>query len=442
MWPFAIVLGLAILPPNVHAQEHPVSHADSARVDSLARQDSLIHRELARIRREGRPVPPSDTGASAAREIRFDAAVIADLIGDFTTDGSTLESGRRFEVRDVHLAIGAAIDSGFRGDFMVTLDHESRVTLMEGALSTTSLPWGLQVRAGRFPVPFGQQNAVHRVFLPTIDYPHVIQRFFGTHGAGGTGLSVGVGSSWLGFRQELILTALEEFPEAGHAAEGEHAAQGHVTFVPTPASPANRSLQGLGYTARLLTGWDITPTAALEVSVSGGTGRSTQPFGCEAFGHYEACPAARGETGVNARRSVVGADVTFRWSPSGVTRAPSLVIQSELMRQQNSTPRLPRGAPSGATYLGPSEDPAGAYALARFQASQRVYIVTRYDWVESFVVAERNTVAGSAYLQFVPSELTKIVLGFERVRPPFGASVNRILFQTAIGVGTRGAHAH
>jgi hypothetical protein len=411
-WLLAMALVLMTLSPNAMAQEgHPPSHGDSARVDSLTKR-------------------------------AFDVALIADLIGDFTTEGSTLESGRRFEVRDVHLAVGAAIDSDFRGDFVIALDHESRVTLMEGALSTTSLPWGLQVRAGRFPVPFGKQNATHRVFLPTIDYPHVIQRFFGVHGAGGTGFSVGFGSRLLGLRQEIILTALEEFPEEDHAGGGEHAEQGHVTFEPVPASPANRTLEGLGYTARLRTSWDITPAAAVEVSVSGGTGRSTQPFGCETVGHFEPCPGARGETGVNARQSVLGADVTVRWQPRGTGSAPSLLVQSEFMRQHNATPRLPRGAPPQATYLGPSEDPAGAYALARFQASRRVFIAGRYDWVESVVAGERNTVAGSAYLQFVPSGLTKFAVVFERVRPPFGASLNRILFQATLGVGTPNAHHH
>ena len=411
-WSLAIALSLVAWAPNVRAQEaHHPSHGDSARVDTLTKR-------------------------------AFDVALIADLIGDFTTEGSTLESGRRFEVRDVHLGVGAAIDADFRGDFMIALDHDSRVMLMEGALSTTSLPWGLQVRAGRFQIPFGKQNPTHRVFLPTIDYPHVIQRFFGVHGAGGTGFSVGVGSRWLGFRQEIILTALEEFPEQDHAGGGEHAEQGHVTFEPVPASPANRTLEGLGYTARLRTSWELSPASVLEVSVSGGTGRSTQPFGCETVGHFEPCRAARGETGVNARQSVLGADVTLRWQPRGATSAPSLLIQSEFMRQQNAAPRLPRGAPPEAVYLGPSEDPAGAYALARFQASRRVFVVGRYDWVESVVAGERNTVAGSTYLQFVPSELTKFALAFERLRPPIGASRNRILLQATIGVGTPNVHHH
>jgi hypothetical protein len=94
-WPLAIALTGVARSSNARAQEgHHPPPGDSARVDTLTPR-------------------------------RFDAALIADLIGDFTTRGSTLESERRFEVRDVHLAVGAAIDADFRGDFMIALDHRA-----------------------------------------------------------------------------------------------------------------------------------------------------------------------------------------------------------------------------------------------------------------------------------------------------------------------------
>ena len=445
---FALLLAFFAAAPVASSQQpDTTARSDSvARADSLARQDSLVRRELARIRGEARPAPSTDSAhhadtSSVSTDVLSSLTIIADMIADLTPDGSTLESERRFELRDVHLALGAAIDSRLRGDFMVGVDDESRVMVMEAVLSTTSLPWGLQLRAGRFQVPFGKQNETHRVHLPTIDYPHVIQRFLGAHGGRGTGFAAGYISNWLGFRQELVLTALERFPE-GHDAGSEHTSQGHVTFEPLSASPPNRTLQGLGYTGRLRTSWHVGLASSFEVSVNAGTGRSAQPFGCENFGHYEACPAGRGETAVNARQSLVGADLTFRWQPGSSNGARSLVVQSEFMRQQNAIPRLPLGAPPQATYLGPSEDPAGAYALARFQLSRRIYVGTRFDWVESIVQGERNTLASSAYLQLAPSDLSKLVLGLERVRRAVGGSVNRVLVQITIGIGPRRTHDH
>ena len=426
-------------------QPDTVTRRDSlSRPDTLA-QDSLLRRELQRIRGEARPVPLADSASSDTSSTPADLLsnlnIIGDVISDLTPDGSTLESGRRFELRELHLATRASIESWLRGDFRLGVDDEGRLMLMEAALTTTSLPWGMEVRAGRFQAPVGEQNSTHRVYLPTIDYPYAIQRFLGPHGGRATGLSVAHVASWLGIRSHVVLTALESFPE-GHAIGGEHAGQGHLTFEPRPADPPNKTLQGLGYTGRIGTTWHYDQPFSIETSVSVGSGRSTQPFGCEAFGHYEACPAGRGETGVNARQSLVGAGLTVRWQPRSSGGSRSVIVQSELMRQQNSLPRLPRGAPPTATYLGPTADPAGAYALARVQLWRRVYVAARYDWVESVVPGEQNTVAKSAYLQVVPSELSKFTLMFERAQFGLGEPQNRVLVQMTAGIGARRSHDH
>ena len=365
----ALTLAMGLLAAAVVKAQQPdtVTRRDSLRrPDTLASQDSLLGRELQRIRGEARPVALADSAtsdtSSTPADLLANLSIIGDVISDLTPDGSTLESGRRFELRELHLATRAAIEPWLRGDFRLGVDDEGSLLLMEAALTTTSLPLGMEVRAGRFQAPVAEQNLTHRVYLPTIDYPYVIQRFLGAHGGRATGLSVAHIASWLGIRSRLVLTALESFPE-GHAIGGEHAAQGHLTFEPRPADPPNKTLQGLGYTGRVSTTWHYDQPFSIETSISVGTGRGTQPFGCEAFGHYEACPAGRGETGVNARQSLVGAGLTLRWQPRSSGSARSMILQSELMRQQNALPRLPRGAPPTATYLGPTADPAGAYAL-------------------------------------------------------------------------------
>jgi hypothetical protein len=237
----------------------------------------------------------------------------------------------------------------------------------------------------------------------------------------------------LGFRQDLQLTMVEQFPE-GHETSDEHDQLGHVTFEPRPASPPNSTLQGLGYTARLRNRWPINSSASVELSLTGGTGRNTQPFACEAAGHYEPCPAGRGETGVNARQSLIGADVTVRWG--------SMLVQSEYMRQHNELPALPAGAPPQATYLGPTEDPAGAYVFAQWQLARRIFLGGRFDWVEEVVAPSRNFSAATAQLRFSPNELTKLLLAVERVRPGTSGSFNRLLLQVAVGAGTARQHEH
>jgi hypothetical protein len=383
----------------------------------------------------------SDTGTTretparsgGALDFISNIAIVGDILADLTPDSSTLESARRFELREVHVQLGVKIDDRFRGDFIAGLDDGGSVDVMEANLSTTSLPWGLEARAGRFQLPFGKQNTTHRPHLPTIDYPYVIQRFLGSHGGRGTGVWLGSSFNLLGFRQDLQLTMVEQFPE-GHDASADHDELGHVTFEPHPASPPNSTLQGLGYTARLRNAWPLSPSASVELSVTGGTGRNTQPFACETVGHYEPCPAALGETGVNARQSLVGADVTVRWG--------SLLVQSEYMRQHNALPALPAGAPPQATYLGPTEDPAGAYVFAQWQLARRMFVGGRYDWVEEVATGSKNFSALAAQLRFTPNDLSKLLLAVERVRPGTSESYNRLLIQVAVGAGTPRQHAH
>jgi hypothetical protein len=295
------------------------------------------------------------------------------------------------------------------------------------------------VRAGRFHAPFGKQNTTHRAELHTIEYPHVIQRLLGAEGGKGTGVAVSKIFSPFGFYQELQLTAIERFPEGHHEHEGEeeHAFEGE------PLAPPNKTLRGLGYTARFRNYWDIDESTNLEISFSGGTGRIAEPFGCEdvfAPGELVPCPGPDGETALLARQSLVGADATFRWRPLRQGLYRSLILQAEVMRQHNDEPPLPSGLPGSAAYLGPTEETTGLYVFGRWQLTRRLFLGARYDWVEATGGAERDLSAVSGYLQFFPSEFSKMVLGYENLRPDAGDRVNRLLLQMTIAIGPHRPH--
>jgi hypothetical protein len=303
-----------------------------------------------------------------------------------------------------------------------------------------ALPWRLQARVGRFHLPFGKQNTTHRAELHTIEYPQVIQRMLGAEGGKGTGLSLSKILSPFGFYQELQVTAIERFPEGHHEAD-EHSDEAGLEGE--PAAPPNKSLQGLGYTARFRNYWDIGEASNLEVSFSAGTGRIAEPFGCESVlspGEFEPCPGPDGETALLARQSLVGGDLTFRWRPLQQGLYRSLILQAEVMRQHNDEPALPAGLPAGAAYLGPTEETTGFYLFSRWQLSRRLFVGARYDWLEATADAERDFSAISGYLQFFPSEFSKMVLGYENLRPEVGDRVSRLLLQMTIAIGPHRPH--
>jgi hypothetical protein len=343
------------------------------------------------------------------------------MVADLSSDGSTQEGGERFAIREVEVAIQAAVDPYFRGDVFLGISDEEGIAIEQAYLTATALPGQLEARLGRYLMPFGKQNTTHRHDLHTVEYPYVIQKFFGPEGLKGTGLYASRVFSPFGFYQELIATAVDRFGEAPEQT--------------TSPEPPNRKLSGLGYSARLRNYWDLNQSTNLELSFSGITGRKEQPL----EGTF------LGVNAINARQSVVAADVTYRWRPLQQGLYKSLIVQAEVMRQINETPAVPAnfetatGDPIG--YAGPTGNFTGGYVFGRYQITTRGFLGARFDYVEDPDRGGANTRAASGYLEFFPSEFSKLVAAYERFMPGGGEkAVNRILLQAAFALGPHKPH--
>jgi hypothetical protein len=172
------------------------------------------------------------------------------------------------------------------------------------------------------------------------------------------------------------------------------------------------------------------------------TGKREQAFGCASANEVIPCPITIGDVadvnGVNARQSVVGGDVTFRWRPLQQGLYKSFMLQAEVMRQINERrPALPRAA---LTYEGPDRDYTGAYVFARNQFGPRLFFGARYDYVQDPLNDGRTLNAGSGYLEWFPSEFSKLVAGYERLQQQTIGGTNRILFQASFALGPHKPH--
>jgi hypothetical protein len=346
-----------------------------------------------------------------------DISVVGDFIGDFSPEGSTQEDGRRLSVREVELAVQAAVDPYFRGDVFFGVSDLEGIAIEQAFLTTTALPWALDAKVGRFLMPVGKQNMTHRHDLHTIEYPYVLQRFLGPEGLKGTGVSVSRIFAPLGFYQELIVSMIDEV-----VAEEEE--EGDPIVL---EAPINRRLSGLGYHARLRNYWDLSQSSNLEVSGSVLTGKRAQPF-ADATGDDV--------TGVAARQSVISGDVTYRWRPLREGLYKSFILQAEVMRQVNEVPEVPAGQEFG----GPDRSFTGAYAFARYQITRRSYLGSRFDWLEDADADGETLIAISGYVQFFPSEFSKLMAAYERVNPENGSGLNRILLQATFALGPHKPH--
>lgn len=399
-----------------------------AQRDSAATADSLAAvRELEGMQASGgTPAPPpqdggaGNAGAGPAQRLLPDISVVGDFVGDLSPQGSTQEGARRFGVREVELAAQAAVDPYFRGDVFLGFSDEEGVSIEQAYLTTTSLPWGLEARLGRFLMPFGKLNTTHRHDLHTIEYPWVIQEFLGAEGLKGTGLYASRVFSPFGFYQELQLSAVDGL---GEPVDGLN-----------PAEPVNKRLGGLGYSARLRNYVDLSQAANFELSFSAMTGKVAHPID------------VADDAEVNAfatRQTTLGADLTYRWRPLQQGLYRSVIIQGEVMHQINHDPGASVELPDGTTvdFEGPRRNLTGAYLFGRYQVSQRTFVGARADWVQDPTTADGDALtAGSGYLEFFPSEFSKFSAAYERLQPAVGDGINRILLQATFALGPHKPH--
>lgn len=366
-----------------------------------------------------RRTAPAQSQGSPTQRFLPDISVVGDLIGDLSPDGSTQEGETRLGIRELELALLAAVDPYFRGDVYLGFSDEEGVHLEQAYLTTSSLPWQLEARLGRYLMPFSKQNTTHRHDLHTVEYPHVLQRFLGEEGLKGTGISLSRIFAPFGFYQELLVSVNDRFGEASEDLSTE--------------APVNEDLDGLTYTARLRNYWDLSAAANIELSASALTALVEQPVS----------GAAGGVSAVAGRQTMWGVDLTYRWRPPRQGLYRSFLLQAEVLQQRNRRPgALPPPAPGDqVVYDGLEGSFLGGYLFARYQITRRTFLGTRVDWLEDPAFGGRQTNAVSGYWQFYPSEFSKLMAAIERVRfPGDGGSVNRILLQATFALGPHRPH--
>ena len=418
---------LLLAAPATHAQQQDSAARSRARIDSIAKavRDSVaLMKELEKTLAPPAGAASTPSGQAVAQgpsnpRLQPDISAIADLSGDLSPKGSTQSDHTRFGVREVEVAISAAVDPFFRADFILGVSDAEKISIEEAYATAVALPLELQARLGRFHMPFGKQQTTHRGELHTIEYPYVTQRFLSPDALKGTGLWGSRIFSPFGFYQELQVTAVDRLGEP---------APGAVT-----AAPVNKEFGGLGFSARLRNYLDISEAANVELSFSALTGKIERPLTSTLVSNagleYNAAPA---------RQSMFGADLTFRWRPLQQGLYQSFMLQGEVMHQRNErNPALPS---STAAFEMAGRNYTGGYVFARYQLSRRQFLGVRVDQVDDPENDGRTLRAASGYLEWFPSEFSKLVAAYERVSPSGVVPTNRILLQATVAVGPHRPH--
>src|SRR5712692_1196818 len=86
--------------------------------------------------------------------------------------------GNNFDFRAAELGISASVDPFVRGYAIITGSPDG-FDVEEAAIVTTSLPYNLTVKGGRFFADFGRLSKFHDHDLPFVNRPTALDRFIG-----------------------------------------------------------------------------------------------------------------------------------------------------------------------------------------------------------------------------------------------------------------------
>ncbi len=440
-----LAVALLLAAPAASAQQPDSAARARARADSIAKavRDSIaLMRELgaalADTTQRPTTTPVGPQGGPTNPRLLPDFSAVGDLVGDLSPQGSTQPDNSRFGVREVELAVQAVVDPYFRGDVFLGINDVELISIEQAYLTTTSLPNQFELKLGRFLLPMGKVNLTHRHDLHTIEYPWVVQLLLSDDGLKGTGVWGSRVIAPFGFYQEVQLVTFDRL------SPGE---PGLIT-----EEPVNKTLTGLGVLGRLRNYVDLSEAANVELSFSAMTGKREQPLDATFTVLVQSRSSSQlVEKQINAilaRQSTFGADLTYRWRPLQQGLYKSFILQSEVMRQTNQrNPVLPVVVcPPGTTpcpvpaFAGPTQDFTGAYVFARLQVSQRQFVGARYDYVQNPENDGRTLNAGSVYLEWYPSEFSKLAAGYEAVKNSGFDLLNRLLIQATFSLGPHKPH--
>ena len=134
----------------------------------------------------GRSVRP--VGGSMNPDLSFiaDFALAAFSSDEASQLGAHDPTVRGFNLQQLELAIGSAVDPWFRLDGNLVFSQFG-VEIEEIYSTTTSLPAGLQIRAGQFLTRYGRSNPTHPHSWHFVDQPLMLGRLMGGEGNRGLG---------------------------------------------------------------------------------------------------------------------------------------------------------------------------------------------------------------------------------------------------------------
>jgi hypothetical protein len=304
------------------------------------------------------------------------------VIGDFVYRGSSLDEDPatpdvngnptgdrnrdRFSLRELELGFQAAIDPFSRADIFLELPgvleefeddaaeaREAKIEVEEAYITYWRLPYGMQLKGGKFRLEFGKNNREHNDNQHAVERPLVVTNFLGGEGISEQGLSLQGYIPLNGPGTQLELTA--------QLVNGEGAEE--TLF----AGAGSDKPMALG---RARVYHDIDTSRNIDVGVSYLTG------------HHDPAGAFR--------QRLTGLDATYRFEPATQNIYKQLIIRGEYIAGEREVSVDADG--DGAIDFISDSKPAGGYLMAQYYWDRYWNVGVRYDKTDTALRAAELTV--------------------------------------------------
>ena len=344
----------------------------------------------------------------------------ARITGFALPPGAAIGAGTRgFSLAESELALAANIDPWLAGNINLSITGDDTISAEEAFITTTALPDGFVLKAGRFFSGVGYLNGQHSHTWDFVDNPIAYQAMLGTQYA-----DDGVQLHWLAPTDQYMEFGLEAGRGRGFPGD-------------------NSSRNAAGMTAFTFhTGGDIGDS----ISWRGGlsllqASASAQTLTEDAFGQLDATAL------FNGRTRVIVADGVMKWAPNGNATHTYFKLQGEFLQSRRSgTLSEIAGGP-----LALRQVQSGGYVQGvwQFMPMWRAGLRTeRLDpgssnWALAPGLSDNfHPTKNSLMVDFSESEFARIRLQYAQDRTRQGFVDNQWLLQYQTALGAHGAHAY
>ena len=345
----------------------------------------------------------------------------ARITGFALPPGAEIGVGSRgFSLAESELALAANIDPWLAGNINLSITGDDTISAEEAFITTTALPSGLVLKAGRFFSGVGYLNSQHSHTWDFVDAPVAYQAMLGTQYA-----DDGVQLHWLAPTDQYMEFGLEAGRGRGFPGDGSSRnAAGMTAFTFHTGGDIGDSISwrgGLSLLQASANGQTLTESAVDDISATG------------AF---------------SGRTRVVVADGVMKWSPNGNATHTYFKLQGEYLQSRRDGNVTLSESPAALHQIQSGGYIQGVY---QFMPMWRVGLRTErldpghVNWAlndDANLSQNFHPTKNSIMFDFSESEFARFRVQFAQDRTRQGFVDNQWLLQYQTALGAHGAHAY